>query len=353
MAEGRKAARQLVITARPRHRRRWAVAAGIAVCWVVLTAVTGSALGATVLAVLLAGLAVVCVLGLRAFGVTRDHPWVRQLGSRPWRDGQDVLQLALRHLPEVFVITPSGSLLAPNPVELQLNPDDLRALCERMDIDLIDMSAAEVYEEQVEAHSARLAGPGRADVRVLASPSVPPGRYRLRQGQPVHEPGPALARPAQPVVAAERELAYAGSHPGRAEEAPQAPGYPNFSAHDGNTRAESGHVPGGDPTALEQTSPRPVPTLRLVTGDSVVLTTQSPARAGRGDVELALPPVPTVSREHARFTFSSGQWWVSNLGRNGITVNGAPLAGERPLSTGDLIRWGTRPDALQSWVEVT
>jgi hypothetical protein len=30
-------------------------------------------------------------------------------------------QIAMRHLPDVFVITPSGSLLAPAVVELQLN----------------------------------------------------------------------------------------------------------------------------------------------------------------------------------------------------------------------------------------
>ena len=26
--------------------------------------------------------------GLRALGITRDHPWIRQLASRPWRDGR-------------------------------------------------------------------------------------------------------------------------------------------------------------------------------------------------------------------------------------------------------------------------
>jgi pSer/pThr/pTyr-binding forkhead associated (FHA) protein len=105
------------------------------------------------------------------------------------------------------------------------------------------------------------------------------------------------------------------------------------------------------PTAVEQ-SRRPVPLLRLVTGDSVAETTMSGARAGRGAVELGLPEVPTVSREHGRFTFTSGQWWITNLGMNGITVNGVVVASECPLSTGDSIRWGTRPDALLSWVEI-
>jgi pSer/pThr/pTyr-binding forkhead associated (FHA) protein len=81
-------------------------------------------------------------------------------------------------------------------------------------------------------------------------------------------------------------------------------------------------------------------------------TRMSGARAGRGAVELALPEVPTVSREHARFTFSDGQWRIANLGMNGITVNGSTVAGEHPLRNGDSIRWGTRPDALLSRVEI-
>ena len=44
------------------------------------------------------------------------------MATRPWRDGQDVLSVALRHLPDVFVVTPSGSLIAPEFVELQMNP---------------------------------------------------------------------------------------------------------------------------------------------------------------------------------------------------------------------------------------
>ena len=58
-------------------------------------------------------------------------------------------------------------------------------------------------------------------------------------------------------------------------------------------------------------------------------------------------------REHARFTFSEGHWWVTNQGRNGLTVNGAPVVGEQQLSDGDAIRWGTRPDALLSRVEIS
>ncbi|MGH3395948.1 MAG: FHA domain-containing protein [Streptosporangiaceae bacterium] len=367
----------------PRSRRRWAVAGGVLACWAVLLIVTGSAIGAAVLLAVIAAIGVIGVMGLRALGITRDHPWVQQLSSRPWRDGQEVLQVALRHLPEVFVVTPSGALLAPSSIELQLNPDDLRSLLERMDLDLVTSSAAEVYEEQVAAHSAQFSRPGPPQVQVTASSALPPGRYRLRQGQPLNAGQQELAYAAAPVYSA--APAYAAAPVDSAApaydaapaysaapaydaapvyDAPRAayagarddytgPVYPNFSPRDGNTRSEAEPaLARGEPTAVEQSKPR-VPTLRLVTGDSMAQTTTSGAVAGRGEVELALPQVPTVSREHARFTFASGQWWITNLGRNGLTINGVPLAGERPLSTGDLIRWGSRPDALQSWVEVS
>jgi pSer/pThr/pTyr-binding forkhead associated (FHA) protein len=66
-----------------------------------------------------------------------------------------------------------------------------------------------------------------------------------------------------------------------------------------------------------------------------------------------LPDVPTVSREHAKFTFSDGRWWITNQGRNGLTVNGSPVAGGQPLEDGDTIRWGTTPDAPLSRVEIS
>ncbi len=342
MTEGREAARRPVRTPlRQRSRRRWAIAGGVAVCWVILEVVTGSVVSATVLLMVLAGLGVGCVGGLRAFGITRDHPWIRRLASRPWRDGQDVLKVATRHLSEVFVVTPSGLLLAPNIVELQLNPDDLSSLCEQMDLGVISASMTEVYEEQVAAHEARFAGPGRAEVHVIAAGSVPPGRYRLRQGD-------LASVEVQPDLP---DFWYADVAPEFAHATPQ----------DGHARPGSRVWPGPDSgltvagsmaTIMEERLAS-IPVLRLVTGSSVAETTVSGARAGRGPAELALPQVPTVSREHARFTFSDGRWWITNLGRNGLTLNGAPVAGEQPLSDGDAIRWGTRPDALLSRVAIS
>lgn len=339
MAEGGEpAGRQGRAPLRQRSRRRWAVAGGVAACWVVLEVMTGSAVSATVVLVVMAGLGVAGLSGLRALGITKDHPWMQRMASRPWRDGQDVLKVAMRHLPDVFVVTPSGSLLAPNVVELQLNPDDLASLCERMELDVISSSLTEVYEEQVAEYRARQARPGRTQVYVTASGSVPPGRYRLRQGDPVR----AGTRPDLLDVQSAhsgRELAYAV--PQHAYAGPVSPVWQD----PGPT------VAAGMTTMMEASLP-PVPVLRLVTGSSVAETRTSGARAGRGPVELILPDVPTVSREHARFTFSDGRWWVSNQGRNGLILNGSPVTGEKPLSDGDSIRWGTNPDAPLSRVEI-
>jgi len=325
---------------RRRSRQRWAVLGGVAASWVFLEVVTGSVVSATVLLVVLAALVAAAVGGLRASGITSDHPWIRRLASRPWRDGQEVLNVALRHLAEVFVVTPSGSLLAPNIVQLQLNPDDVRSLCERMELGVVDASVTEVYEEQVAAHGARFAGPERPEVHVIAAGSVPPGRYRLRQGNLASvEAQPELADPWYPDMAP--EFAYATPQHGYA-----IPGRRGWSSDSGLTVAD------GLATVMEQSLTH-VPVLRLVTGSSVAETAISGARAGRGPVELVLPAVPTVSREHARFTFSDGRWWITGLGRNGLTLNGAPVAGEQPVGDGDTIRWGTRPDALLSRVEIS
>ena len=83
------------------------------------------------------------------------------------------------------MVTPNGALLAPNAVELRMNPRDVGSLGERMDIGLVQASAAEVYQEQVAGHGARLAGPGPVEVSVVSDPAVPAGRYQLRQGRPL------------------------------------------------------------------------------------------------------------------------------------------------------------------------
>jgi hypothetical protein len=365
----------------PRSRKRWKIAACVAVAWVVLFAISGSVTGATVLLIVLAAFAVVAFFGLRAMGVTRDHPWIQRIAARPWRDGQEVLQIALKHLPEVFVVTPSGTLLAPNIVELRMNPEDLRSLGERMEPAVVMESATEVYLEQVQEHGARFARPAPAEVRMIVDPSVPPGRYRLRQGQPVDAGPPGQlayagaapagpdshvgAYPAGPDSHVGAYPAGPDSHVGAYPAVPDAHGRPtpafpepevrgNLAGDDGATVAlqNRGWSNGfGVPTVMERTGPA-IPMLRLVTGDEVAETRTSGARAGRGPVELGLPEVPTVSREHARFTFSGGQWRIANLGMNGLAVNGEPVTGEAPVSDGDVVRWGTRPDALSSRVEI-
>jgi hypothetical protein len=365
-----------------RLRRRWVVAVGIAVGWIVLLYLTGSFVGGTALLALLVVLAVCGVITLRSMGVGADHPWVRQLATRPWRDGQDVLRVATRRLPDVFVTTPSGTLLAPNVVEVRLNPRDLASLAETMDIGLICESATEVYVDQVAGHGARFTGSGPAEVRVVADVAVPEGRFVVRQGRPLppgavpdghfagqhvaaqhvaaqpvgagHFAAQRVAAPyqdAHPVVASPVVASPAVAHPVVAQ--PAGPGAGFRFGHDGSTRTEVTLTPAGPgtPTVTERRPPA-IPLLRLVTGDQVAETRTPGARAGRGAVELALPQVPTISREHARFTFADGQWWVTNLGRNGLALNGMPVAGDHPVQDGDSIKWGGKPDALASRVEI-
>src|SRR5579875_1358933 len=339
--DGRKAARAPFP---PRSRRRWTVAGGVAAAWLVLYLLSGSAFAATLLLMAFAAAGAMAALLLRSMGVTRDHPWMRRLASRPWRDGQAVLRAATSHLRDVFVIAPSGALFAPNSVEIQMNPDDLASLCDLMEFGVVVASATEVYEEQVVRYGARFTTPERPEVSVVADKRVPRGRYRLRQGHPAA----AAAQREMPYRSPAPEFAYAASPYADADSGGWAWRGPDpaLTAVDARTVADAGPA-----TVMEETF-TPVPVLRLITGDSVAETRMTGARAGRGSVELVLPNVPTISREHARFAFADGRWRVTNLGMNGLTVNGAPAAAGHPLSDGDIIRWGSRPDALVSRVEI-
>jgi pSer/pThr/pTyr-binding forkhead associated (FHA) protein len=90
-----------------------------------------------------------------------------------------------------------------------------------------------------------------------------------------------------------------------------------------------------------------------MTNGKMSQTRVSGARAGRASgAELALPTDPTVSRVHAEFTFTDGQWHVINTGLNGITLNGSPLTTRHVIRDGDRIGWGTQPGALVSFVEI-
>ena len=299
----------------------------MAVGWLVAERITGSFVTAAIVLVVIAGLGVACVAGLRAMGITWDHPALRRIAARPWRDGQDVLNVALRHLSDVFIVTPNGSVIAPDVVELQMTPGDLATLCGGWtELDMISASATEVYEEQVAKRGARFAGAGRPEVYIVPDDSLAQGRYRLRRGLP--------------------EGARYSSRQWKAPSVPDVPSAPSTPAP-----YVSPTVMDGMATVMEQVRPA-VPVLRLVTGSSVSETVMSGARAGRGAVELVLPDVRTVSREHARFTFAQGQWWVTNHGMNRLCVNGVPLSGDQPLNDGDSIRWGTNPDAPQSRVEI-
>jgi hypothetical protein len=330
-------------------RRRWLITGGISTLWLLLLAGTGSMILSTVLLGLLTLLAVACLVVLRSLGVDRDHPVVQRMAERPWRDGRDVLQQGLRHLPEVFLVSPSGSLLAPNVVELYLNPDDLASLTDMMDLDLISSSAAEVYQGQIADSGARLGSDGPVEVRVAGDPAVPAGRYRIRQGRPVSS-APLVGAP--PLGAGQPLSAGQPLDAGQPVNAVIGGRRVPFNGHDGYTQGENVGIRSVVTDLITAESPA-VPPLRLVTNGSVVETRLSGARAGRaGIAELVLPVEPTVSRVHAKFVFTEGQWWITSLGRNGIMLNGVPVAGQRPVSDGDSILWGCGAGALMSRVRI-
>ena len=356
---------------RSRGRRRWVVLIGVAGMWLLLLRGTGSVTVATVMLLMLATAAGLGLMALRWLGVDRDHPWIQRMGERPWRDGREVLQLALRHLPEVFIITPSGSLLAPNALEVLMHPDDFASLTGVMDQSLIDSWAGEAYQSCIDEHGARPGGDGPIMVRVASDPDVLAGRYRLRQGRLVGAQHAATVVPAGAgQVAGAGYAAGAGQMMGAGYPAgagPAAAGGFGFRAAEARTfQASDGRTLDSGDGGLRVGGARALPTdlltvgavstaplLRLVTGGSAAETRVSGARAGRGTaVELLLPEEPTVSRVHAKFIFRDGQWRVTGLGRNGLMVNEMPVRDGQVVRDGDLIRWGNQPGALVSRVQV-
>ena len=126
-----------------------------------------------------------------------------------------------------------------------------------------------------------------------------------------------------------------------------------FNAHDGYTQRAGDGVRTSVTDLVTVAKPPAAPLLRLITNGSAVETRMSGARAGRDSTtELVLPADPTVSRVHAKFAFTNGRWWITSLGRNGVTLNGVPVAGDRPVNDGDTILWGRGPEALMSRVQI-
>jgi hypothetical protein len=332
---------------RGRSRKRWAAAAAAGAGLLFLYVVTGSVVASLVMLLALGLLAAVSAVALRSLGISRDHPVVRSLSTRPWRDGREVLTLALRHLPEVFVITPSGSLLAPNAIELCMNPADVESLADVIDLGLVNASAAEAYAAEVAASQARVLAGVPIEVAVVADATVQQGRYALRQRRQR-----VMERSAAPAPAG----SWAG---GPGPGTPPPGGFPGAQA-EARRPATAAMTTGA---MLTEAAPArqlvvggmlpPNPLLRLTTGDSVSQTRVSGARAGRGrGTELMLPDDPALSRVHARFTCAAGEWRITGLGRNGVLVNDTELTGDRVLRDGDVIQWGQRPESLRSWVEI-
>lgn len=278
--------------------KQWVISSAVAAFCLACLVVSGSLAGRAALLLALAVLALALTAVLHSGGW--DDALARRLAGRPWRDGREVLSLALRHLPEVFIVTPKGSLLAPSAVELRMNPADVRSLAEVIDIPVVNTFATEAYVSEITSHSAQVLPDARVEVTVVEDPAVPIGRYRVRQER---------ITPARMWPAAVKS--------------------------------------NGDPVQN--------PLLRLITRGDVTETRISGASAGRTQAaDLLLPNEATVSRIHARFTCIDEVWRIASLGRNGVLVNESPLSGreQHVVNDGDVIRWGRQSDALVSKVEI-
>jgi len=309
----------------PPRTRRVRITAVTAACgFLLLLLATRSVVLSLIMVLLLAVAGVIAFLAVRSWGFTASHPWVRNLVSRPWRTGQEVWQLALKHLPETFIIAPDGSRLAPDRVELRMNPEDYADLTGSIDVEVLAASSSDVYRSLIAEHGARYAGTEGVSVTLIDDPDVAPGRYRLRP-RAVSALVPAGARIPVP----------AGSSFSWAEANGQTAGHTVASEHD------------------TMTSRPDVPCLRLLTRDAVTETRQPGALAGRGTAaELKLPDDLTVSRVHAEFSYADGHWQVANRGRNGLRLNGKTVSGQQAVADGDLIHWGHQADALTSLVQI-
>jgi hypothetical protein len=294
-----------------RNRRRWAVVAGIAALWAFFAYSAGSLIAGTILMVLIAVAVILLAVALRCLGIDRDHPWLRRLAARQRRDVADPAVQPGGYLPEPGMPEPDRSAGPPQPADSFF----------------------------AQAHGGRAyADPARSDWAYGVPAAADPARFDRAY------PAPAAADPAR------FDPAYAA--PAAHDPARFDPAYAAPAAH--------------DPARLDPAAARtvvsdfatvvalnPVPPLRLVTNGTVTETRVSGARAGRArEAELRLPEEPTVSRAHAEFTFSDGQWHITNLGLNGATLNGTPVTGQHAISDGDSIGWGTQPGALVSRVEI-
>ena len=289
----------------PRTRRVRATAVTAACGFLLLLMATRSVVLSLTMTLLLAAAGAIAFLAVRSWGFTANHPWVRSLVSRPWRTGQEVWQLALKHLPETFIIAPDGSRLAPDRVELRMNPEDYADLTGSIDVEVLAASSSDVYRSLIAEHGARYAGTEGVTVTLIDDPDVAPGRYRLR---------PRAVSALVPAGSAEVPVPAGSSF--------------SWAEANGNT---AGHTVATEHDTM--TSPPAVPCLRLVTRDAVTETRRPGALAGRGTAaELKLPDDLTVSRVHAEFSYADGHWQVANRGRNGLRLNGDD--GQRPAGGG-------------------
>jgi hypothetical protein len=296
----------------PPSRKRWAVVAGIAALWVILSYSSGSVVAGTILLALLAVAVVIIMIAMRSLGINRDHPWMQWLDARPRAGVSEPPSVPWRDVSE-----PAG-YAGWRDVSSPAGPVPWRDVSEPAAPAGWPSAGEPAAPAGWPSAGGPAVRPGWGDAR---DPAALAGRHGLRPSSP---PGPP--QPANSVLAHARD------------------GGPYVNPAAART------VVSEFVTVAAQAQ---VPLLRLRTNGQMNETRTSGARAGRSmEAELRLPEEPTVSRVHAEFTFTDGRWHVTNRGLNGVTLNGTALTGMHELRDGDSIGWGTQPGALVSRVEI-
>ena len=353
----------------PRRRRTIKIALLVVSLYTAAAIATGSLVVPVVLVVCLALFGACAVATGRLLGVGRHHRTIAWLMERSWRDPPQVLQLALRALPETLTWAPSGRWYGHRRLVLWLNPLTFDALVDRVRGQALAQWATDAYEGVLADHASVLDETGAPHVAVRPSDDIGRGQWRFTHAEadpPArHRPGAPAAEAADP----DHHSREWDSQPSRFASPPFLTGWQDggtvdtASFHDGLTvRADvearhknSGTSPGEPPTVLESDAARDssAPPIGLVTTGHLQQTALSPAVAGRGgDADLRLPDVPTISRRHAVLTHRSGRWWIESCGRNGLTINGIPVVGARALHHNDVLTWGSTPSSPTSRVEI-
>jgi hypothetical protein len=288
----------------------------------------------------------------KAAGLDASNPFIRALLSRRWRDAQSGLDAIIKLMPRALVSGPRGELWAPTVLYIDAAPATIDALRDEHGADFLKRLLDSHWITTIEAAGATPLSSGPPQVVLRETPGLPEWTFKPRRRaypDELTEPGKRLTATGTAVFDWQPEAAE-----------PQAAGRSQLVA---DPPVTTGTAPSGEadtPLRYDRTYLEPSPAadlepapLTLITAGEAARTRTSPAIAGRHpDCQLVLPPHPTISRQNATFRWADDGWWIDPHGTNPVLLNGVVLTEPHPISDGDVIRWGARPDAATSQVRI-